>query len=359
MSLLQRYRDRAKENWPRIARALKQVAVVFLLVLVFLSIYFFNRIFVSIEAGHGGVLWRRFLRGTDLKHVYAEGFHIIPPWDRMTIYNLRIQQVPHEFIALSKDGLPIEVEVSIRFRPQGNKLPMLHQNVGPEYVEQIVKPEVQAMVRFVLAQYTPEEVYTSEGFLLNIIKQGALGQILERHILLDDLLIKRLSLPELVRTAIESKLVQQQLVLEYPYRLDREQKEAERKRIEATGIRDFQLEVMKGGAFDKYLRYQGVDATVRLASSPNAKVVVIGGGADGLPVILNMPDGPMVPGAEPVDRAAAATPSGAPHGAVAPTGTSTSHGAIVPARPPVLPGKVPPAGATVPQGATETSVGKK
>jgi regulator of protease activity HflC (stomatin/prohibitin superfamily) len=313
MSSNHRYWEHAKENWPEVSRFLKRFFLVFGLIAVFLVILFYKRIFISVHAGESGVMWRRFLGGTDLKHVYGEGFHIIPPWDILTIYDRRIQQVPHEFVALSKDGLPINVQLSIRFRPVAAELPMLHQDIGPDYVDKVVKPEIQSMVRFVLAQYTPEQIYTSEGFLLNIIQQGALGQILERHILLDDLLIKRLSLPDSVRNAIEGKLVQQQLLQEYVYRLDREGKEAERKRIEAAGIRDFQIEVMKGGAFDKYLRYQGIGATVQLATSNNAKVVVVGSGSDGLPLILNMPDSPVSPEANPKPVSSpTATPNASP-----------------------------------------------
>lgn len=281
-----------RRNWQRMKRPLKSFAILMLVIAAFLVVFFFNRIFINIEAGHSGVLWKRFLNGTDLKHVYGEGFHVIPPWDKMAIYDLRIQQVAHEFVALSKEGLPITVELSIRYRPMARELPVLHQQIGADYVEKVVKPEVQAQVRFVLAQYSPEEIYTSEGFLLQIIVQGSLGEIAERHILIDDLLIKRLVLPEVIRGAIEQKLARQQIVQEYDYRLEAEEKEASRKRIEAEGIRDFQIEVMKGGAFDKYLRYQGVMATVELATSNNAKMVVMGGGSDGLPVILNMPDTP-------------------------------------------------------------------
>ncbi len=334
MSIINRYWDRARENWPDVSRSLKRFLLVFGLLTVFLAILFYNRIFISIQSGHSGVMWRRFLGGTDLKHVYGEGFHIIPPWDILTIYDRRIQQVPHDFVALSKDGLPIQVELSIRFRPVAAELPMLHQDIGANYVEKVVKPEIQSMVRFVLAQYTPEQIYTSEGFLLNIIQQGALGQILERHILLDDLLIKRLSLPESVRNAIEGKLVQQQLLQEYVYRLDREGKEAERKRIEAAGIRDFEIEVTKGGAFDKYLRYQGIGATVQLATSNNAKVVVVGGGSDGLPLILNMPDTPASTetAAKPVSSATA-SPNASPE---------TPAASVAPNRPELQP---QPAGA--------------
>ncbi len=338
MSLLTRYQERFKENWPRIRLALKRFAVVAGILLLFLTAFFYNRIFISIDSGHGGVMWRRFLGGnqmkydrwyyggTDLKHVYGEGFHIIPPWDRLTVYDMRIQQVPHSFTALSSDGLPIQVDLSIRYRPVAAELPMLHQNVGVDYVEKIVKPEVQAMVRFVVAQYTPDQIYTSEGFLLNIIKQGVLGEILEHHILLDDLLIKRLTLPEPLRLAIEGKLIQQQQVLEYKYRLEKEEKEADRRRIEAAGIRDFQLEVMKGGAFDQYLRYEGISATLKLATSNNAKVVVTGG-RDGLPVIMNVSDTSIsqAPPAAPAGTvpAVGAEPSPAPEASRPPPERST------------------------------------
>lgn len=302
MPLLKRYSERMARNWPETRRSLKRFGLWMGILLIFMAAFFYQRMFISIGSGHGGVLWKRFFRGTDTLHLYGEGFHIIAPWDILTIYDMRIQQVQHEFVALSKDGLPVSVELSIRYRPVAKELPMLHQHVGPDYVEKVVKPEVQSTVRFVLAQYSHEQIYTSEGFLLNIIKQGALGQILERNILLDDLLMKKLSLPEPVRNAIEAKLVQEQVVQEYEHRLKREEKEAARKRLEAAGIRDFQLEVMKGGAFDKYLRYQGISATVDLATSNNAKVVVIGGGGsggDGLPLILNIPDTPIEANAVP------------------------------------------------------------
>lgn len=283
-------RSRLRDNWPRVRKGLKAWLTVLALVFVFLVVLLFNRIFINIHAGQQGVLWKRFDGGTDMEHVYDEGFHIVMPWNVMAIYEMRVQQETHSFVALSRNGLPITVELSIRYRPKADELPLLHKRIGPEYLERVIKPEVQAQVRFVLAQYTPEQIYTSEGYLLQIIIQGAMGEISERHILLDDLLIKRLTLPEMIRQAIERKLVQEQIVEEYDYRLARERKEAERKRIEGAGIRDFQTAVMAGGAFDEYLRFRGIEATVKLASSPNSKVVVIGGADGGLPLILNTAD---------------------------------------------------------------------
>ncbi len=283
------YRVRLRTRYPAIRRYL----VVLLLVTAFLIVFFWpllwNRVFVSLKPGEAGVLWERFMGGTDLDYIYREGFHLVAPWNRMYIYNMRLQQTPHTIIALCKNGLPVEIEVSIRSRPQAESLPLLHTVVGPDYIETIVKPEIQAHVRAVVSQFEPQELYTSEGYILNLILQGAMSEISERYISLDDLLIKRIILPEAISDAIEAKLTQEQQVLEYAFRVDKEKKEAERKEIEAQGILAFQETVASGGSFKDYLRFSGIAATVELAKSNNAKVVVIGGSDGGLPLILNMP----------------------------------------------------------------------
>lgn len=288
---------RMKYNWANLREKYRPLMVVSFLSALFLFALFYDRIIYNIQPGESGVIWKRFYGGTDLNRVYGEGIHFIFPWDKLYIYDTRIQQVPFSFYALSANGLPINFDVSIRYRPFIRTLPVLHQNVGPDYVERIVKPEVQAHVRAVVANFFPEQVYTSEGQLLPIIKQGATFSVAERNVLLDDLLIKRITLPEYIQHAIERKLEQEQLALEYEFRLQREEQEAERKRIEAAGIRDFQRTVVAGGAFNQYLTFVGVQASLALAKSDNAKVVIFGGGEGGqLPLILNMGDqtsGPM------------------------------------------------------------------
>jgi len=283
------YRKRLKERFPAIRAYLIAVFLVSTFLIVFFWPYLVNRVFVSLKPGEAGVLWERFLGGTDLEHIYTEGFHIVMPWNRMYIYNMRLQQTRHTIVALCKNGLPVEIEVSIRSRPQSHNLPKLHAVVGPKYIETIVKPEVQAHVREVVSQFEPQELYTSEGYILNLILQGALSEIDERYISLDDLLIKRIVLPEKIRDAIEAKLVQEQLVEEYDFRLEKEKKEAQRKQIEGSGILAFQQELAKGGSFPHYLRFAGIQATLELAKSNNSKMIVIGGQDGGLPVILNTP----------------------------------------------------------------------
>ena len=286
-------RENISRNWPHIRQRLWVFLTFFFLLCLVICAYFFNRIFINIYPGEAGVMWYRFFGGTDMNYVYSEGLHIIPPWDKMYIYDTRIQHQPFEFEALSKDGLPIAFEVSVRYYPDREHLPQLHKNVGPDYVRKVVQPEVQAHLRKVVANYLPDEIYTSEGYLLQIIMQGAMGALAERYINLDNLLIRRMVLPETIIDAIERKLAQEQYVQEYDYRLQREEKEARRKAIEAEGIKRFQDIVKSSNFFDKYLQFKGIDATVELAKSNNSKVVVIGGGKGNLPLIMNM-DSPSV-----------------------------------------------------------------
>jgi len=274
-------------NWKELKGRIFLFLSVFLIILVVIGAYFFNSIFINIYPGEAGVLWKRFGGGTQMDFLYNEGLQVIFPWDKMYKYDLRVQQTSFEFEALSKDGLPIVFDLSVRFFPEKSQLPKLHKEIGPDYIVKVVKPEVQAHLRKVVANYLPEQIYTSEGYLLDIIMQGAAVAFSERYLNLDNLLIKKMTLPTSVREAIEKKLTQEQLVLEYQYRLMRESKEAKRKAIEAEGIRRFQEIVKAGGFFDKYLKYKGIEATLELAKSNNAKVVVVGG--DGkLPLIMNM-----------------------------------------------------------------------
>ncbi|MBM3851895.1 MAG: prohibitin family protein [Verrucomicrobia bacterium] len=254
----------------------------------FLVAFFWRSIFIKIGSGEAGVLYRLFLGGTETEKVYGEGLTVIFPWDTMFIYNSRVQQVPDEFTVLSQDGLAIKIQISIRFRPEVDQIGLLHKHIGPDYIEKVVKPEVQSEFRYVLGQYKPEDIYTSQGFILQTVVQASLGQAAERYILLDDVLLKSVTLPPSVAEAIESKLRAQQLLQEYNYRVDTEKQEAQRKEIEAGGIKKFQDTVMSDlPNFNQYLRYRGIEATLELAKSPNSKIVIIGGGEDKLPVILD------------------------------------------------------------------------
>lgn len=261
-----------------------------------------------IRSGEAGVIYRPFAGGTNTERTWDEGLRIVAPWNKMFIYNARVQQVPDKFTVLSIDGLEVEVEVSIRFRPRRDDLGFLHRNIGPEYIEKVVKPEVQAQFRFVLGQYRPDEIYTSQGFIVQTVKQGALAQLNARWVLLDDLLLKSVKLPQTVAASIEAKLRAQQLALEYVYRIEAETLEAERKAIEAGGIAEFKSIISKDGIDESFLRFRGIQATLELAKSPNAKVIVIGGGKDGMPLILDGRTDGMLP-LPPATAESATTPA--------------------------------------------------
>lgn len=264
----------------------KRGLLISVLIFILVFLFFAERIVIFVNAGESAVHFKRFRGGTQLQKTYGEGLHIILPWDQMQVYNVRIQHEQKQFEVLSANGLKIKVDASIRYRPILENLPYLHQNVGPDYAERIVFPEVEAVVRQIFGQYLPEDIYSSQKFIIQNTVQNAIFEVSERYVDLDELLITRITLPDMIVTAIEEKLEKEQVAQGYKFRLDSERLEAERKRIEAAGIRDFQT-IVSAGLTENYLRFKGIEATLKLSESNNSKIVVIGGGKDGLPIILD------------------------------------------------------------------------
>ncbi|MDP8241224.1 MAG: prohibitin family protein [Candidatus Hatepunaea meridiana] len=252
---------------------------------IFLIAMLAPHMLIFVEPGEAGVLWRRFAGGTVVDRYYGEGTHLIPPWDNMHIYNMRTQEVGDSVAVLSLNGLTITSEISIRYRPNYDIVGLLHKNVGPDYVNVVVIPEIEAVVRTIIGQYMPEEIYQSQKSIAEQIVKEAYVQVEERYISLDDVLIKRIRLPSKIKEAIEAKLEQQQKAQEYDFRLQREVKEAERKKIEAEGIAKYHS-IVQPSLTQDILTWQGIAATKILAESENAKVVIIGAGDKGLPLIL-------------------------------------------------------------------------
>lgn len=241
---------------------------------------------VSIQSGEGGVLYRQFGGGTVTDQYYSEGFHFLAPWNKMYIYNTRNQEEKENMEALSKNGLSIQLEMSIRFRPIQNELGIIHQTLGQGYRDVVVLPEVRSSARKVIGRYDPEELYsTKRDFIQEEIFTDVEKRLSKKNIYLDAVLIRGIELPPNIKTAIEKKLKQEQESKEYEFKIEKESKEAERKRIEAQGIKDFQ-DIVSEGISDKLLRWKGIEATLELAKSNNSKVVVVGQGNDGLPLIL-------------------------------------------------------------------------
>lgn len=254
------------------------------LALLMAAILLWNRMVISIKSGQAGVLYS-FFTGTNQSNIYGEGVHLIWPWNTMYVYDIRLQTREQTYSLLTNGGLAVSLKVAIRYQPDIRMLPLLHVSVGPDYLEKVVFPETEAALRRAVGQYGPEEVYTSNRGFLESVVVSSLSKMENRYIIVDDVLVKSVDLPATVRDAIERKLALHEEEKAFLYRLSIEQKEAERKRIEAQGIQTYQQIIAKSLSPD-LLRWQGVQATRDLAASPNAKTVVIGGGKDGLPLIL-------------------------------------------------------------------------
>lgn len=241
----------------------------------------------TIEAGHLGVLFRPFGGGIDTKQTYGEGFHLIAPWNRLVTYDMRLQEKEESMDVLARNGLSIHIDVSIRYAPVAEELPFLHREIGPEYEVKIVLPQIRASTRKVIGKYLPEELYSSKREKIQEeIFHEADSLLRVKHIHLDAVLIRSVKLPTSIAEAIERKLKQEQEAMEYEFRIEKEKKEAERKRIEALGIKQFQ-DIVSSGLNPYLLRWKGIEATQSLATSQNAKIVIIGSPKDGLPVILS------------------------------------------------------------------------
>jgi regulator of protease activity HflC (stomatin/prohibitin superfamily) len=240
------------------------------------------------------VKWRRLGGGTETERVYGEGTNLKWPWDVIYIYDVRAQSHTGIYHALSADGVHLTAEVSFRYRVLFEQAGLLHKVFGPRFVEILVVPEIGGAVRAAVSRFPTEVLHSSRRYEVERVMARAVevqagmeeirGAPMSALVAVHDVQLRAVVLPPEIQAAIERKMVQQQAVMEYAFRIDRERLEAERKRVEATGIRDFQT-IVGAGLTDNYLRWRGIDATLHLAQSPNSRLVIIGG-RDGLPVIL-------------------------------------------------------------------------
>jgi regulator of protease activity HflC (stomatin/prohibitin superfamily) len=250
-----------------------------LLVLLFL----WNSIFIPIGSGHLGVLWSRFGGGTVMDRTYGEGYRVIWPWDRMAVYDARLQEMHGKVTALTIDGLQISLDITARFAPRAGDLPRLHRYVGPGYRNTVVWPDVVAALRHLIRQFKPKELSVlGESALAAKVNAAATESVAVHWVDLDRVLITDITFPQQLQEAIQDKLVQEQKVLSYDFLLKQAELERQRRSIEAKGIREFE-----SIAQVPILKWRGVEATERLAASPNSKIVVIGPGETQLPVLLN------------------------------------------------------------------------
>lgn len=242
---------------------------------------------VTIKAGDAGVLYETFGNGvvTD-RPPLGEGFHIIAPWNKVFIYEMRQQELSDKMQVLSSNGLEIKLDASAWYHPVYGDVAKLHQEKGERYLERIIMPAIRSAARSVVGRYTPEQLYSSKRDAIQDEIFEETKRILDKqYIQLNEVLVRDVTLPTAIKTAIERKLGQEQESLEYEFRLEKATKEAERQRIEAEG-KAAANSILSASLTDKVLKEKGIQATVELSKSSNSKVVVIGSGKDGMPLIL-------------------------------------------------------------------------
>ena len=390
--------------WRFVWRHLPGLAFSLMLALL-LIVVLWPYIVITVPSGRVGVLWKRFNgfdvycwcfvgRGTvlDPRELREEGLHVIAPWDKLFLYDLRLQSTTQTINAISKDGVSVTAQINVRYQLLHHSVAVLHKFIGPQYLESVIGPEIGSQAREVFSLYTAQQIYTSRDTIQQEIlanTQKSLGANLDKlvqpeameqpdpkhyndflrgSIQILDTLVLSIELPPSIVAAINRQTEQFYLIQEYKFRVEREAEESKRKQIEANGIAAFQRTVSQGIS-DSYLRWRGIEATLALAQSHNAKIVVIGTGKDGLPIILGNVDSPAAaepppqpgqPGAndqtapqKAPSGAAPATPGGQPNGngsteGEAPSGSSsgngpTASGKMPIADSPVVSAAVPPA----------------
>jgi regulator of protease activity HflC (stomatin/prohibitin superfamily) len=263
-----------------------QYMIISVVGIVVLLLIFGSQMFYVLKPGERAVVFKKFTTGLDKDNILIPGFHMIAPWNDLIRYDVKEQKAEETMDVLDKGGLSINVDVTIIFNPFYDKIGYLHENIGINFVQVMLIPNVRSAVRAVTGRYSAEEIYsTKRGVVESEIIETTRTALAEKNIDMKDLLIRSITLPVTIKGAIESKLQQQQEALAYQYRLEREASEADRLRIQAQGIADYNR-IISASLTDRILKQKGIDATLELASSANSKVVVIGSGDDGMPLIL-------------------------------------------------------------------------
>ncbi len=255
--------------------------------LIIVAVIILAKSAITIGSGEAGVLYKTFDGGVVIDDSpLGEGFHIVAPWNKVIVYEIRQQELFEKMRVLSSNGLEIQIDASVWYKPITEDLGRLHQQKGENYLERIIQPAIRSAARSVVGRYTPEQLYSSKRDAIQEEIYEETKKILDKQFVqLNEVLVRDVTLPGTIKDAIERKLKQEQESLEYEFRLVTASKEAERQIIEAQGKADANR-ILSASLTDKILSDKGIEATIKLSESNNSKVIVIGSGKDGLPLIL-------------------------------------------------------------------------
>ena len=249
---------------------------------IFVFLGFFNPL-VVIPAGHVGV---RDFFGMVSDRVMGPGVHLVFPMTRVIKMSIQTQEMKETADVPSQEGLIMSLEASLLYRLDPARAPNMYKTVGRNYPLIVVDPQMRSAIREVTASYDAKALYSSQrDRLAHEIMAHFTRLTTERGIIAEAVLLRKIGLPEVVANAIQEKLRREQEAEQMKFVLQKEQQEAERKRIEAQGIADFQR-IVASGISQQLLEWKGIEATEKLALSQNTKIVVVGNPKSGLPIIL-------------------------------------------------------------------------
>jgi prohibitin 1 len=254
-----------------------------LLAIVFLVVLALNSV-ACVKTGHVGVVT---MFGRVTGRAMGEGMHLVNPLARVHELTIKTQEAKERAAVPSKEGLIMGLEASVLYHLQPDRAPDVFQKVGPGYADILLVPNFRSALRGVTAANTASTLYSdARETIARQIMSDLQAQVQPRGIVIENVLLRDLQLPETLKQAIEAKQQAQQEAQRMEFVLQREKQEAERKRVEAQGIKDFQ-NIVTEGISEKLLEWKGIEATVELARSSNSKVVVVGNSKSGLPLIFS------------------------------------------------------------------------
>jgi len=254
----------------------------YLLAFMLLIIFLWMSV-ASVPTGHVGVLT---LFGRVTGDVLPEGIHLVNPLKSNNVLSIRTEQIKETATVPSSEGLIISMDTSLLFHLDPTKAADVFRLLGPKYAEVVIEPTLRSAIREATASHSANALYTGERELVaKQINDQLKQELLSRGVIVEAVLLRDIQLPQSLKASIEAKQQAEQESLAMSFRLQKEKQEAERKRIEAAGVRDFQ-QIGAQGISPQLLEWKGIEATEKLANSTNSKVVIIGSSKNGLPIIL-------------------------------------------------------------------------
>jgi prohibitin 2 len=263
---------------PYVIGAIAIVGILFLI--------FWKMVLVPIPPGHVGVLYSLFGGGTVMNHVLPEGLALKWPWNRIYVFDVRLQVMPLNIEALSAEGLRVSLNAAVVYRVDPSSADALLKQLGVDYAKNIVTPLAEGEIRRIVATHDTHRLYSHDTEVmaqevLNGLRATFRNSLVEFY----GLVFPTIKLPDAMVQAIEAKLKQEQIAASYEFILSSTRSEAERRRVEALGLHNYYTIVGESLSRD-VLTWAGIQGTIELSKSQNSKVVVIGSGQNQMPIIL-------------------------------------------------------------------------